>query len=154
MKKLFALVLFSLSVLVCAQEANAKFELGVIVGEPTGLSFKTYINSRNAVDLAAAWSYSGADRLSLHGDYLWFNYKAFDTKEAARTPLYYGIGARLKFEDQSSIGVRFPLGIQFFLKNASPLTVFMEAAPILELAPDTELELSAAFGLRFIFDTK
>lgn len=120
-------------------------ELGLILGEPTGISYKRSLGANRAMDAAAAWAFSGPDRLHLHADHLWFKNDAF--KEGARLPLYYGVGGRLKLEDKSRLGIRLPVGLQYFF-TGSRLTLFLEVAPILDLAPDTELELNAAAGLR------
>ncbi|MDA8242547.1 MAG: hypothetical protein M0025_00290 [Elusimicrobia bacterium] len=126
-------------------DAGEKRELGIILGEPTGISYKQELGGNKAFDAAAAWSFSGNDdRLHLHADHLWFKYDALKDK---RFPLYYGLGVRLKLENRSRLGARFPVGLQYFFPD-SRLTAFLEIAPILDLAPDTELQLNAAIGLR------
>lgn len=134
--------------IVCAAAACSAAEtqeLGFILGEPTGISYKRSLGANRAMDAAAAWAFSGPDRLHLHADHLWFKNDVF--KEGARLPLYYGVGGRLKLEDKSKLGVRLPVGLQYFIPE-SRLTLFVEIAPILDLAPDTDVELNAAAGLR------
>lgn len=135
--------------IVCAAAAACSAaesqELGIIIGEPTGLSYKRSLGPNRAMDAAAAWAFSGPDRLHLHAGHLWFKNDAFN--KGARLPLYYGIGGRLKLEDKSKLGIRLPVGLQYFFPE-SRLTLFLEIAPILDLAPDTGLELNAAAGLR------
>lgn len=126
------------------------YELGVIVGEPTGISGKMELADGTALDAAAAWSFSGEDRLSLHADKLWYRHDVFKVK-SGRLPLYYGLGVRLKLEDKSKAGIRVPIGLQYYLPD-SRLTFFGELAPILDLAPDTDLEFNVAVGFRVIFD--
>ena len=128
--------------------AGNKYELGVIVGEPTGLSAKQNLGGDKALDAAAAWSFSGEKSLSLHSDYLWFRNNVFKV-EKGRLPLYYGVGARLKLQDKSLIGARFPVGLQYFFP-AERFTVFLEIAPVLDLFPDTDFDLSAAVGFRVL----
>lgn len=125
------------------------YELGVIVGEPTGVSGKMELADGTALDAAAAWSFSGKDKLSLHADKLWYRRDVFKVK-TGRMPLYYGVGARLKLEDKSKVGIRMPIGAQYYVPD-SRLTFFGELAPILDLAPDTDLEFSAAIGFRVVF---
>lgn len=144
MKKLFFIAaMVTASASLC--RAGEKHELGIIAGEPTGLSYRQDLGANRAFDAAAAWSFSGDDRLHLHADHLWYKNDVF--KEGPRLPLYYGIGGRIKMSDKSQLGVRVPVGVLYFIPD-SRLSAFIEVAPILDLAPDTDLELNAAIGLR------
>lgn len=145
MKRIF-LTLAAALLLPAAALAADDLELGVIAGEPTGISGKVGLKDGTALDFAAAWSFSGKDELSLHADKLWFKHDYFKPKRG-RMPLYYGVGARLKLESKSLLGVRLPVGAQYYFKD-SRLSFFGELAPILDLTPDTELRLSAAVGMR------
>lgn len=135
--------------LPCFASAAGKYELGAIAGEPTGLSAKMSLPGGGAVDAALAWSFSGEDKLSVHADRLWYREGVFSPKQGS-LPLYYGLGARVKLEDKSLVGARFPVGLQYYFKDVK-FTVFAEVAPILDLLPDTELRLSAAAGFRIVF---
>jgi hypothetical protein len=66
--------------------------------------------------------------------------------------LYYvGIGARLKAtEGDSRIGVRVPLGLDYVFDD-TPIDIFFEIAPILDLAPSTDFRLNGSLGLRYFF---
>ena len=128
--------------------AGNKYELGFIVGEPTGISAKQNLGNNKAIDAAAAWSLSGKGGLSLHSDYLWFRNDVFKVKKG-KLPLYYGLGARVRFQDKSQVGARFPVGLQYFFKDER-FTVFAEIAPILDLLPDTAVTLNAAIGFRLL----
>ncbi|MEJ2616343.1 MAG: hypothetical protein P8Z35_15410, partial [Ignavibacteriaceae bacterium] len=44
---------------------NRNFGLGIILGEPTGLSAKLTVNHINAFDFAAAWSFKDRGNLLL-----------------------------------------------------------------------------------------
>lgn len=143
------LAVMSLVLLPVFSAAAQKYELGVIAGEPTGVSAKLDLKDGTALDAAMAWSFSGKDELTLHADKLWYRHGVFSMKEG-RMPLYYGVGARIKTEKKSLAGVRLPVGAQYFLKD-SRLTFFGEIAPILDLVPDTELRFSVALGFRVIF---
>jgi hypothetical protein len=146
--------------LILTLSANAfaqdKFGLGLILGEPTGLSLKYWFDTERAIDGAVAWSYSENDSLQLHADYLIHNYDVFDTKEL---PFYCGLGARLKFKEDDGrgrnehhdiFGIRIPLGVTYVFDEA-PVDLFFEIVPVLDLAPDIELDLNAAVGLRIYF---
>jgi hypothetical protein len=123
--------------------------LGIILGEPTGVSFKKWLNKDHAIDAAAAWSFGAEDAFHLHADYLFHNRNLINI-DGNRIPFYYGVGGRLKFQDQSKFGIRFPLGITFFIREA-PIDIFFELVPILNLAPSTDFDLNAALGARYYF---
>lgn len=148
MKKIFVAGAFCA---LCALPAAAaeNYELGVIVGEPTGISAALPLKDGGAVAAAVAWSFSGEDKLNLQADRLWYKNDVFVPKEG-RLPLYYGLGGRIKLEDKSLVGVRFPVGLQYYFKDVR-FTIFAEAAPILDLMPDTDVNFGAAVGFRLVF---
>ena len=112
------------------------FGLGIIVGEPTGISGKYQLSTKNAIDGAVAWSLDGDNELHLHGDYLYHWYEVV-TVEKGSLPLFAGVGGRFRFRENrdDEVGVRFPVGLTYLFDDA-PFDVFLEVAPILELAPD------------------
>ncbi len=152
-------LIFSLTLLVVfvsvAQGEPAKegqFGLGVIAGEPTGPCFKLWTSQRTAIDGAVAWSFANTAGIHLHADYLFHVYDLIDV-ETGRLPFYYGIGGRIRFADgdrDDNIGVRIPVGLAYLVENV-PLDVFFEIVPILDLAPDTDLDFNAALGVRYFF---
>jgi hypothetical protein len=123
---------------------------GVILGEPTGLSGKFWVSRQNAVDVGLAYSFRDKGYLHLHADYLFHFPNAIQSTE--RIPLYVGIGGRLAVGKGSGIfGVRIPLGISYWMRSA-PIEFFLELAPILDLAPATELRANGGIGARFFFN--
>ena len=68
--------------------------LGVVFGEPTGLSGKVWTSERTAVDAAVAWSFVGAGWLHIHTDFLIHNFDIIDVSKGS-LPLYFGVGAYL-----------------------------------------------------------
>ena len=132
-----------------ARSQEKGWGLGIILGEPTGVSFKKWLNKDHAVDAAAAWSFGNEDAFHLHADYLFHNRNLINI-DGNRIPFYYGVGGRLKFQDQSRFGIRFPVGITFFIREA-PIDLFFELVPILDLAPSTDFDLNAAIGARYYF---
>ncbi len=128
---------------------DSGFGLGVILGEPTGLSFKTWIGSTTAIDGGIAWSFVGKGSFHLHIDYLVHNFNIFKV-DKGKLPLHYGIGLRIKAEEKSRVGVRIPVGICYIFKKA-PLDVFFEIGPLLDLAPKTDFGITANIGIRYYF---
>lgn len=123
------------------------FGLGVMLGEPTGVSVKFWTTNRSAFDVGAAWSLSGRNEaLHLHADVLWHSWFP-DTENLA---FYYGIGGRVIFTDEAHAGVRIPLGLTYVFDEI-PFDLFVEAVPIFDLAPDTEFAGNGAVGIRYYF---
>jgi hypothetical protein len=146
LKIIILLVLLPISILPAREKG---FGLGIIIGEPTGLSFKKWTSKTQAFDAALAWSFEGDNAFHLHGDYLIHNFHSLRIDRSS-IPFYYGIGFRLKFEDENKFGVRFPLGVTLFIREA-PIDLFLEIVPILNLAPSTDMDLNIAFGARYYF---
>ena len=156
MKCRIAITAILLAVVSASASAQDKFGLGVIVGEPTGLSLKYWLDKEYAIDGAAAWSFAENDSFQIHADYLIHDYELLNSDDL---PFYYGLGARLKFKDNDGrgrnrndaiFGIRVPLGVTYLFEDA-PLDLFFELVPILDLSPDVELDINAAIGLRFYF---
>jgi hypothetical protein len=135
--------------------------LGVILGEPTGITFKTWTGSRTAVDAAAAWSFSENDSFQFHADFLIEPFTMPKPQEVKGSiSFYYGIGGRIKLEESDNknsrnenddvLGIRFPLGFSHLLLSA-PVEFFAEIVPILDIVPDTDADMNAAIGARYYF---
>ncbi|MFI5252799.1 MAG: hypothetical protein ACHQQQ_10250 [Bacteroidota bacterium] len=125
--------------------------VGIIVGEPTGLSGKFWVNQISAVDVGLAWSFIDEGSFHVHADYLWHSYNDFRTEDYIA--IYYGIGGRIKTSTSGGgrLGVRGTIGLDFFLKDA-PFDAFIEAAPIMDLTPKTDLSFNGGVGFRFFFN--
>ena len=130
---------------------HGNFGIGVILGEPTGLSAKMWTSETTAFDLGVAWSFSGDGNFHIHGDYLFHRFGIFDVSKGA-LPLYFGIGARMLFRDNADdkIGIRFPIGIEYYFDDL-PIAVFVEIVPILDLTPDSDFDINGGIGGRFYF---
>jgi hypothetical protein len=123
--------------------------IGIVVGDPTGLSGKYWLSPHAAVDAAIAWAFGGY--FHLHSTYLHHFGKLIPEPEWAA---YTGIGGRLKLKQCgdgtgcSRFGVRMSGGIEF---SYPPFEAFFEIAPVFELAPKTTLEFEGGVGARFFF---
>lgn len=131
--------------------AAGNFGLGIIIGEPTGPSFKAWTGANTAIDGAAAWSLDDNNSFHLHLDYLIHN-NAIKLDKGSM-PLYFGIGGRMEFVehgDDDIIGVRIPLGAEY-MPHKTPLGIFLEIVPVLNLIPDSEMDMEGAIGIRLYF---
>lgn len=140
-----------ITVLTCGTvEAQSRgFGLGIVLGEPTGISTKLWTGKSTAIDAEVAWSHDGDDFLYLHGDFL-FHDQHLSQEVKGKFLTYYGIGVKAEFADSNTVGLRIPLGIDYIFPKA-PLDVFFEIVPLLDLTPATEGDLKAAIGIRFVF---
>ena len=127
------------------------FGAGIILGEPTGISAKYWLNNVNAFDYALGSSFASNGRIHLHIDYVWHTFDPFPSTETF--VLYYGPGIRVKTREfgNSVLGIRGVMGLAWFVKTA-PIDVFVEIVPVLNLTPDVNMSLNAGLGARFYFE--
>ena len=126
--------------------------MGIILGEPTGISVKSWTGSTTAFQGAVAWSFSSSGALHIYADYIFHDFHILEIEGAGKLPVYYGIGAKVKFKTEDTrLGVRVPLGIGYLLQNA-PVDFFLEVVPILNLTPSTSFTINAATGARYFFN--
>lgn len=164
--KHLGLAVVALCLLLNVQDSYAqerKFGLGVIIGEPTGISAKLWTSSNNAFAFGLGWSmggdrfgrwydgyYNGGSRVHFHMDYLWHAWNAIHSTE--RFPLYYGVGGRINTGAgyNSSLAIRGAFGVAW-LPRETPIDVFLEVAPSLQLTSSTGFGIDAALGARYYF---
>jgi hypothetical protein len=123
------------------------FGAGIMLGEPTGISLKNWISKTNAWDAGIAWGFGKHGAFHLHGDYLWHKYDLINVDKGT-LPLYYGVGARLLFADDTHLGIRGVVGLDYLFEGL-PLDVFLEIAPIFDIVPGTEFSFNGAIGVRY-----
>jgi hypothetical protein len=136
----------------CSPDANAQqngFGLGVILGEPTGFSFKGWTGPTTAIDAALAWSFVDETTFHVHVDYLWHNDAITKKPEM---PVYYGVGGRIRTggHGDDRIGVRVVGGLGYYIPD-TPIDLFVEIAPILDFAPSTDFSINGGLGARYFF---
>ena len=158
---LLSLALVILAAISPTARAEEALGLGIILGEPTGISFKNWIGDDRAIDGGIAWSFSGHESIHFHLDYLIHKEGHIRTDEVQGSfPFYYGLGGRLKLREEndgdnnngkgSLLGVRIPLGLSHRISDA-PMDFFIEIVPVLDVVPDTDFDLNAAIGARYYF---
>lgn len=151
MKKLvlIAFVFISISNNIYSQQSGTG--VGVMVGEPTGLSAKFWVGNNEAFAGGLGWHFIGPhDGFNFHLDYLYHIDNAIHSN--VQFPLYYGFGVRLReVGSEFGLGFRGVGGILLNL-NPEPIDIFFELAPVFKLLPETNLELDAALGARYYFN--
>ena len=152
MRSISAKIIFVLLIYSGISFAQSKgFGLGILIGQPTGISAKYWTSGSTAFDFGVGYSFEKYSRMHLHVDYLFHTKSVFNTTE--NIALYYGPGARLKLYEHadSRLGVRFNVGIVWIPRN-SPVDVFVEIAPLLDIIPETAFSLNGGIGVRFFFN--
>ena len=153
MKRAIALATILILIATVAQAGNNKsgFGIGIMAGEPTGISMKLWLSEANALDAGVAWSLENNNSFQLQVDYVMHKFSLINVGDGS-LPLYFGLGGRLRFRENGSddIGVRVPVGLDYLFED-TPIDIFGEIVPILDLSPSTEFDINAAVGARFYF---
>lgn len=134
------------------------FGIGLILGEPTGISAKLYLQDDQAIQGAVGFALIGGG-VHVHADYV-FHPLILQTRDTFVLPVYVGPGARLiqytdgRDDSYFAIGVRGVAGLLFDF-NEIPLDAFVEVGAVFEYGfQDDEgfgLALNAAAGARYYF---
>ncbi len=133
--------------------------VGIILGEPTGITAKLYLKDDQAIQASAGAAFV-ANGLQVDGDYV-FHPWILQDQDTFVLPVYVGPGVR--FIDYSggsqssshfAMGLRAVGGLLFDFKNV-PLDAFVEVAGVLEYDFKTGagagLGLNLGAGVRYYF---
>lgn len=135
------------------------FGLGLIIGDPTGLTLKGFLTRETAIDGAVGIGVLGGEGLHVHADFLW--HFPIQQWSSAALDLYLGVGPELGFHNHPHhpppdddhhdvfIGARAPFGLAVMFN--APFDVFLEVAAGLWLIQDVHFHLDAAIGGRYWF---
>jgi hypothetical protein len=135
--------------------AGPNKSIGIIIGDPIGLSFKYWMNSGflkgddHAIDTAVGWNLINNVSFEIKTDYTVHQYGLIPV-EVGKLPLYYGIGARANVGGKNNLSVRIPVGVNYLFEG-EPFDAFLEAAPLFIIYPATDLSLSLGTGFRYRF---
>lgn len=130
-----------------------RFGAGLYLGEPTGLTFKGYLTERWALDGVAAWSFvDDAFTLVFDGTYEFLDIP-LDTR-VITVPFYAGVGGKIGVNagptDRTTAAIRVPVGVAAQWVNY-PVEVFLEIGPGVQVAPESDFDLTGGIGARFYF---
>src|ERR1039457_238047 len=95
MGKLVHHIIILLLLCTISQAQDKGYGIGIILGEPSGLSGKYWLNSTNALDFGLGFSFTNFNnsRIQLNCDYLWNNYNLLKTSE--KFVIYFGPGIKI-----------------------------------------------------------
>ncbi|MFP4370371.1 MAG: hypothetical protein ACLFR2_12400 [Candidatus Kapaibacterium sp.] len=159
-KYLVVALLMILSAPAYANVDGKDFGFGIVLGDPTGITLKHWLNNENAMNFTVGSSYYGSLRLGV--DYLW-HFNAFNTD---LFNLHAGIGGVLgigdndnwftsrerskwnTFDDDFGLGARATFGGNFVPRRV-PLEIFLELGVIVGVVPGFGTGAEGAVGIRF-----
>ncbi len=138
-------VLFCCSPLGARQ--NNPFGVGVILGEPTGLTAKYLFNQHRAIDFGLGFS----SDFKLYADYIWHMWDVFPQPQSGKLALYLATGPRFEEnEKDNKFGIRTIVGVDYWL-DKHPFEFFFELGPVFQLSPETGTDFDAGIGVRYYF---
>ncbi len=118
--------------------------VGVVVGNPTGVTLKHWLSPAMAFDAGIGFSGDAA----FYADCLWHAWDLFPPPSRGRLAAYAGLGPRLETERTAVLGVRTVAGAAYWLA-ARPIEIFMEGGPVFRLAPGRDVDIDIGVGVRF-----
>lgn len=132
--------------------------VGIIIGEPTGISARLYLQDDQAIQAAAGFAFLGGG-LHVHADYV-FHPVVFQTRDSFVLAGYVGPGARLiQYRDgrerrSFALGARGVAGLLFDF--TVPLDAFVEVGGVLEYdfadeGGGLDVKLNVGAGVRYYF---
>lgn len=139
--------------------------IGIVLGEPTGLSGKYWLTSRHALDFGLGYSFNSF--VYVFADYLFHFPGTFGASSqfVAQLNPYIGIGGIFLGSTAGSgsngryftsggssagVGMRLPLGIEW-TPGEPPLGIFIELVPGLGIIPSTFGFFEGGIGIRYYF---
>jgi len=133
--------------------ANAKyngsknFGVGIYMGYDAGLSFKSWMNRDNALQVDVNWNFNWGS-MGVGAAYLVHNYEILKA-EGSRLPVYFGIKGWANFDPGGArAGVQVPLGISWIFRDA-PIDIFVQIEPGIQVIPDMHFAPNGGVGIRF-----
>lgn len=153
MKKYFLFSIIS-SIIILSNISYSQqegFGLGVVLGDPTGISAKLWSSGNTALDFGLGYSFTSDNSLfDFYADYVFHNSEWIQAEQ--NFIVYYGPGARLQLhKSQSRLGVRGVIGILWLPRNTR-FDLFIEVAPILDIIPATKFDFDGGIGFRYFFN--
>lgn len=124
--------------------------VGGMLGNPTGVSMKKWLENDQAIDGGIGFSLGSDTNLTIHSDYLFQSTGALIFNDNQPLDLYYGLGARFKFDDDIQVGLRVPVGVAHTFDSRA-VDIFGEVAPVFDFISRTGIDLNIAIGGRIYF---
>jgi hypothetical protein len=148
---LYLIALFLICLFNSNQAQQKGLGLGIILGEPTGINAKFWTATETAIDMSLGYSFTSSNSIiDFYGDYVFHNPDMLKAKE--NFVVYYGPGVGLRInEGNSRLGIRGVIGI-LWLPADTRFDIFAEVAPILDIIPETKIDIAGGIGARYFFN--
>ena len=138
---------------------KGSFGVGLVLGEPTGISARLYLKDDQAVQFAAGYAFVTSG-LQAHADYC-FHPWILQERDMFTLPAYIGPGVRAVLydggpdaDDYFAIGLRAVAGVVMDFKTV-PMDAFLEVAGVVEYAFQEDkgfgFGLNVGAGARYYF---
>jgi len=149
-------LVFAVAVFSSAQAgegpAAGNVGVGLMLGSPTGLSAKYWLDQKTAVDTDIGWGWGGGT--TFVADYLWHDFSAFsfikDPATDGKLAFVVGAGARVQTDGNDPFGLRAVFGLSYFFPR-NPFELYAEIVPVLVLVDHPDGDLDGGVGFRYYF---
>ena len=148
------MVLASLLAICLPGCPGAGQHIGLMIGDPTGISFKENLDKRDAVAAGVGLGFVDGSAFHAHMDYI-----RILSQGEPDIHFYGGVGVRLRARtndkpgndrrDKFDLGPRVPIGVQFDLSDPRA-HIFLEFAPGVDVIHPKAF-VDFAVGIRFPF---
>jgi hypothetical protein len=133
-----------------ARADGGPFGVGLVVGEPTGVTGAYHLSERLRIDAALGIDLFDDNVLYVHADLLFVLPDLLSSGTASLRP-YLGPGAFVvEAGGDVGLGGRGPIGLSLELRRA-PVEIFLELALSVLLVPDVHGDIGGALGFRYYF---
>lgn len=149
--------LLFLTIANISKAQNYQTALGVRIGVDNGITFKQFINQKNAVEGIVTF-YKGINATAL---YEWQRNNDFNVDGLS---WYYGVGGHMGFWNKNKspfneegdgvkpvVGIDGIIGLEYLFKDA-PISVGIDTRPIVNLIGDDGLWFQAGINVRYVFN--
>lgn len=131
MKKIVVLLVLLIAVLSPVLAKEGDISAGAVLGEPFGVTGRYDLGNQLSVDALVGYGVAGKN-LDIRADVL-YNYLEFAIEDVDLYP-YAGGGIGLGFGSAFELGLKFPVGISYFITDPA-IEVYAEVVPGLNFYP-------------------
>jgi len=134
---------------VPARAEGGSFGLGLILGQPTGVTGAFELSDHTAIDAAVGFGWVRDRDFYVHVEFDYF-LPTLVKGGSAELSAYLGIGGFFFAHSDPGFGARAPFGLSVDFTSV-PLQIFGEASLLLLLTPASDLDVRGAIGFRYYF---
>lgn len=150
------LIAASLSVVLASGcDLSGRQHIGVMLGDPTGVSYRADMDERTAIAVGVGLGFANGDAFHGHVDYI----RIVGSVADVDVDVYVGVGARFRVRsddkpgndkrDDTDLGPRVPVGLNYEIPG-SGWHLFGEIAPGVDLI-NPKVTVDFAVGARVVF---